>query len=92
MASRLLLHEMGTDIEPIYLGKPCAAIYDFAAEQLGMAERSRILCIGDSLASDIRGANNSGMYSGLVLTGITSREQAEQARGEYRPRLVFESV
>ena len=89
---RLLLHEMGTDIEPIYLGKPCTAIYDFAAEQLGMAERSRILCIGDSLASDIRGANNSGMYSGLVLTGITSREQAEQARGEYRPRLVFESV
>ena len=30
--------------------------------------------------------------AGLVLTGITSREQAEQARGEYRPRLVFESV
>lgn len=89
---RLLLHEMGIEIEPLYLGKPYPAIYDFAARKLGVADRSRILCVGDSLASDIRGANNAGMHSALVLSGITSEKQAEAAAGEFRPRLVFQSV
>lgn len=89
---RLLLHEMGTEIEPIYLGKPYRAIYDYAAGRLGVTDRSRILCVGDSLASDIRGANNAGMYSALVLTGITSEQQAQQAFGEFRPRGIFSAI
>ena len=89
---QLLLRDMGTEIEPIYLGKPYGAIYDYAAGRLGLSDRSRILCVGDSLASDIRGANHAGMYSALVLTGITSALRAEQALGEFRPRAVFSAI
>ena len=89
---QLLLRDMGCAIEPVYLGKPYPAIYNYAAERLGLSDRSRILCVGDSLASDIRGANNAGMYSALVLTGITSGAQAERALGEFRPRAVFDAV
>ncbi|MBS1371934.1 MAG: HAD-IIA family hydrolase [Lentisphaeria bacterium] len=89
---QLLLREMGTEITPAYLGKPYSAIYEYAAERLGVSERSRILCVGDSLASDIRGANNAGMFSALVLTGITSRRQADETHGENRPRMIFEAI
>ena len=89
---QLLLRDMGIGIEPIYLGKPFPAIYDYAVGRLGLADRSRILCVGDSLSSDIRGANNAGMFSALMLTGITSAEQAELAHGEFRPRMVFSSI
>ncbi len=89
---QLLLHEMGIEVEPLYLGKPYPAIYDFAARQLRMKDHSRILCVGDSLASDIRGANNAGMHSALVLSGITTADQANEAIGENRPRSIFHSV
>ena len=36
------------------------------------AQPKRILTLGDSLKSDIRGANRLGLTSALVLTGITS--------------------
>jgi ribonucleotide monophosphatase NagD (HAD superfamily) len=36
------------------------------------AQPERILTLGDSLKSDIRGANRLGLTSALVLTGITS--------------------
>ena len=89
---QLLLREMGFEIKPLYLGKPYPAIYDFAARKLGITERARILCVGDSLASDILGANQAGMHSALVLSGITSEQQAENAIGKLRPNVVCSSV
>ena len=66
-------------VSPIYLGKPNAAVFNFAIAQLQQrtglplaAQPERILTLGDSLKSDIRGANRLGLTSALVLTGITS--------------------
>ncbi len=89
---QLLIEERGGKLDPIYLGKPYPAVYDHAAEQLGVRERDRILCVGDSLASDIRGANNAEMTSALVLTGITTWEQAKASQGEFRPHFIFDSI
>ncbi len=60
--------EMGGVVE--WIGKPYAMIYDTAFQLLGQPERSRVLCIGDSLAHDIVGARNAGFSNALVRTGI----------------------
>ena len=51
-------------------GKPDAAIYDDCLAMLGIADRSRVLGIGDSFATDIRGANAAGLDALLVARGI----------------------
>ncbi|WP_176012313.1 HAD-IIA family hydrolase [Victivallis sp. Marseille-Q1083] len=92
-----LLAEMNLDIPIHYLGKPYPAIYDYALHrlrqkfQLQLNDRRRVMMLGDSLLSDIRGANWSGLESGLLLTGITSPELAAAATAEFKPNLQFES-
>jgi HAD superfamily hydrolase (TIGR01459 family) len=61
--------------EVAYAGKPFAPIYDAA---LGIAARlrgstidaSRVLAIGDGIATDIRGASNAGIRSIYVASGV----------------------
>jgi HAD superfamily hydrolase (TIGR01459 family) len=55
-------------------GKPDPAIYDTALERLGIADRSRVLAIGDALHTDIRGARKAGIDSVLVTGGIHAEE------------------
>ena len=58
----------------IYHGKPDPAIFHRAARALGQPEHARILVIGDSLATDIRGAAAAGYDSLLVTRGIHAEE------------------
>ena len=60
-------------------GKPYAAIYDLAlakaAEGLGgPPDPTRVLCIGDGLPTDIRGANARGLDVLFVASGIHGAE------------------
>ncbi len=70
----------------IYPGKPHAAIYDLAIERVtalrkGQAlPRNRVLCIGDSPATDVRGANLQGFDSLYVGTGL--KQHGDDFRGE----------
>ena len=56
----------------IYPGKPHAAIYALALSRLGIgpATQARILCIGDSPVTDVRGARLQGYDSLYVGTGL----------------------
>ena len=58
------------------IGKPEAAMYDAARDRLGPG---RILAVGDRLEIDIAGARRAGIDSALVLTGGTTRTEAEAA-------------
>jgi HAD superfamily hydrolase (TIGR01450 family) len=58
------------------IGKPEAAMYAAARDRLGPG---RILAVGDRLEIDIEGARRAGIDSALVLTGGTSRAEAEAA-------------
>jgi HAD superfamily hydrolase (TIGR01459 family) len=58
----------------IYHGKPDAAIFHRAARALGQPEAARILVVGDSLATDIKGAVAAGYDSLLVTRGIHAQE------------------
>ncbi len=94
-----ILAEMNLPREPIYLGKPYPAIYDYAVQEIvdhfelpAMPQRQRILMLGDSLQSDIKGAHSAGMKAALLLTGITTAAQAELASGYARPDLIFKHL
>lgn len=59
-----------------YHGKPHPPIYARARVMLGGHAPGRILCIGDSLRTDIAGANAAGLDSLLVVGGIHRAEFA----------------
>jgi len=53
-----------------YCGKPHAPVYDMAMDVLGQPDKDKTLAIGDSLHTDIQGANKYGINSCFNLVGI----------------------
>ncbi|WP_415364588.1 HAD-IIA family hydrolase [Saccharothrix sp. BKS2] len=62
-----------TGVEPLVAGKPATPLLEQAAKSLGAL---RPLVVGDRLDTDIAGAVNAGMDSLLVLTGVSTEEEA----------------
>lgn len=60
---------MGGPVE--YLGKPYPEVYRACQSLLGN-DAGRLLCVGDNPATDILGANRSGLDSLLIAGGILS--------------------
>lgn len=94
-----LLKEMHIDKEPTYLGKPYPGIFEHTLHVLrdryGIDDHiphESVIMLGDSLRSDIQGANTMNFTSALVLTGITTQDQLEKAPKALRPDLVFPSI
>jgi HAD superfamily hydrolase (TIGR01459 family) len=63
----------------VMAGKPYAAIYDLAVTEatalLGRPlERSRILCIGDGMPTDVKGAADQGLDCLFIAAGIHGAE------------------
>jgi len=65
----------------VYHGKPHPPIYARARAMLGGAAPERVLCIGDSLRTDIAGANAAGLDSLLLVGGIHRDEFAGPGGG-----------
>lgn len=93
-----ILGEMGIQVEPIYLGKPHKAIFQYTMDKLKQRfnlkkeiPHQEIIMLGDSLKSDIQGAINMDFTSALLLTGITTEEQVRNTPAESQPELVFKS-
>jgi len=61
------------------LGKPHRPMYAEACSRLGDIARDRLVMIGDQLATDIQGANDFGIDSVLVGTGLTSHEALQRS-------------
>lgn len=57
-----------TDIQFVHLGKPHPAVFEEGAQLLGTGN---IAMVGDQLRTDIRGANDFGIDSVLIGTGLT---------------------
>jgi HAD superfamily hydrolase (TIGR01459 family) len=55
-------------------GKPFRGVYETCFAALGIADRRRLLAVGDSLRTDIAGANGAGIDSLLVTGGIHAEE------------------
>jgi HAD superfamily hydrolase (TIGR01459 family) len=63
---------IGGDV--LYFGKPHKKIYDHLFKKFSI-DKTRAIMVGDSLATDIKGANDSEIDSILVLTGLHKDER-----------------
>ena len=79
--------EVATGIEAEVFGKPNPPILRAA---LARAGGGTPLVVGDRLVTDIEGAANVGWDSALVLTGISSRGDADAA--PHRPTFVLDDL
>lgn len=80
-----------TGIEPQFFGKPFTNIFDLAVRRLGNADNSRVLMVGDSLHTDILGAQTSGFASALITDyGFFAGQDVEDAiaRSEIIPDFI----
>ena len=61
-------------------GKPHPSVYESCLRLIGIADRRRLVAVGDSLRTDIAGAAAAGIDSILVTGGIHAEEFADPAR------------
>ena len=71
-----LYTEMGG--QSLYFGKPHKPIYDLASERLKEINlepsKEKILCVGDGILTDIKGAVNANLDSLFITGGLAARE------------------
>jgi 4-nitrophenyl phosphatase len=65
-----------TGVEPIMAGKPFPFLMELSLEKLGTS-KEETLVVGDRLETDIAAGQGAGLPCALVLSGVSTREQAE---------------
>ncbi|MDD2923482.1 MAG: HAD-IIA family hydrolase [Anaerolineales bacterium] len=65
-----------TGVEPIVAGKPFPYLMELSLERLG-AKKEETLVVGDRLETDIAAGQSVGCMTALVLSGVSTKEQAE---------------
>ncbi|NWG34715.1 MAG: HAD-IIA family hydrolase [Chloroflexi bacterium] len=65
-----------TGVKPAVAGKPSPSLMELALERLG-ARKEETLVVGDRLETDIAAGQAAGCPTALVLSGVSTREQAE---------------
>ena len=83
-----LEHLTGRKVE-VLAGKPARVMMEVAMQCLDLPPE-RCLVIGDRLETDVRMGIEAGMHAAVVLTGASSREQAEDATPA--PHLILENL
>ena len=81
--------EAATDVKPTIIGKPKPAMMYMALEKLGTTPEETLV-VGDRLETDIAAGQAAGCRTSLVLSGVSSREQADQ--WEPTPDLIADSL
>jgi NagD protein len=78
-----------TGIAPYFVGKPNPLMMRYALNAIG-AHSETTAMIGDRMDTDVVAGLEAGMYTVLVLTGSTIRDDVD--RYPYRPSRIVESV
>ncbi|XP_041353928.1 4-nitrophenylphosphatase-like [Gigantopelta aegis] len=63
--------------EPLVIGKPSCHMFECIQTMYPTIDKSRTLMIGDSLRADIQFAQNNGIDSALVLTGVAGLQMVK---------------
>jgi HAD superfamily hydrolase (TIGR01459 family) len=84
------LREPSGSVRAIPLGKPHPPMFEAAARRLSGREKRCMVMIGDQLGTDILGANNFGIDSVLVLTGLS--RASEIPRASARPTYLLPNL
>ena len=80
-----------TGVEPMVMGKPQTLGIAQIAASWGVAPHA-IAAVGDRLDTDIASAKAFGSLGVLVLTGISTRAEAEQAMGINKPDIILDNL
>ena len=80
-----------TGVTPLVIGKPQPTGLSLIAAAWGVSAGDMAV-VGDRLDTDIAAANAFGCLSVLVLTGVSTRTEAEQADAAERPRVVLANL
>ncbi len=80
--------KIGGELE--YFGKPYANIYEYAYNMIGSPLKSEIIAIGDAMQTDIMGANNFGIKSILVNSGL-HKNNLDLAKYTYKPNSIVKN-
>ena len=78
-----------TGVEPYFVGKPNPLMMRSALNAIG-AHSETTAMVGDRMDTDVVSGLEAGMHTVLVLTGSTSRDEAE--RFPFRPSRIVASV
>jgi ribonucleotide monophosphatase NagD (HAD superfamily) len=73
----------------LIIGKPSQVMIDVLLDQLGLPPQD-CLMVGDRMETDMVMGIRAGMGTALVLTGVTTREQAEMS--STGPDLILETL
>jgi 4-nitrophenyl phosphatase len=79
--------EAASGVTPVSIGKPQPYLFEEAARVVGR-DPAEAIVVGDNLGTDIAAAVALGARSVLMLTGVTSREEAEAAPTDRRPTAI----
>jgi len=66
----------------VYVGKPHAPIYELVRDALDGLDAGEIVAVGDSLAHDVKGANDAGLAAAFVSGGLHEADFPEGVGGE----------
>jgi NagD protein len=78
-----------TGVDPYFVGKPNPLMMRSALNAIDAHSESAAM-VGDRMTTDVVSGLEAGMHTVLVLTGSTSREDAE--RYPYRPSRIVDSI
>ena len=73
-----------SDVQPVVAGKPYPYLMELSLEKLGTASRESLV-VGDRLETDIAAGQAVGCPTALVLSGVSTLEQADL----WRPKIDF---
>lgn len=80
-----------TSTEPLVIGKPETYAYNKILQLTGTPPEKSVM-VGDRLDTDIAVGNRAGAQTVLVLTGVTSEEQANNAEGDLKPKRIIKTL
>ncbi|MFN4292618.1 MAG: HAD-IIA family hydrolase [Thermoflexales bacterium] len=80
---------VSTGVEPLIIGKPQPEMMLQAMARMGGSPEDTAV-VGDRLDTDILGGQNAGLTTMLVLTGVTSLNEARD--GAIRPDYIFQDI
>jgi NagD protein len=78
-----------TGVAPYFVGKPNPLMMRYALNEMGAHSESTAI-VGDRMDTDVAAGLEAGMFTILVLTGLTARDEID--RYPYRPARVIESL
>jgi len=73
-----------TDVQPIVAGKPFPFLMELSLERLG-TKKEETLVVGDRIETDIAAGQGVGCPTALVLSGVSTNEQA----ANWKPKIDF---